>query len=185
VALDDLVVSRVDDLDEQGILFDREYWRRVSADSSEALAHDSKPKEAYDNFRREFGQIFRHNAAERQRESGAPLDWDAVQDAVLAPNAIWTFVQRQFPAYDTPEWREVLCVFPDRHAIGRFVRLSLWQLLRAGRLSAETKLRNDWEDIQYAFMASYSSQFWTRDRDLAKAVEQLFPSVRVCYEVLK
>lgn len=79
------------------------------------------------------------------------------------------------------KWRAQLEVFPDRLAVGRWIRLMAYYSMR--RLMAaeqpDAKYSNNYEDASYAFLASYTRHLATQDGLLRECVGALFPNVTI------
>lgn len=72
------------------------------------------------------------------------------------------------------EWQRALCVFPDRHAIGRWTRIVLWYVTKRIRGDSD-KGKNNPFDAQYAFLSTYTKKIVTGDKDLQKCVRDIVP----------
>jgi hypothetical protein len=67
--------------------------------------------------------------------------------------------------------------FPDRWAIARWTRITMWYALQRWKQGSNpsTDFENNFDDAQYLFLASYAGHIATRDSGLKKAVGVLFP----------
>lgn len=81
--------------------------------------------------------------------------------------------------YRDSNWKSALEVFPDVHAMGRWLRVMTWyEMLYT--ISLHTKdFANNYEDAQYAFTASYFDGLITQDRVLIECVDSVFPNVEI------
>jgi hypothetical protein len=100
---------------------------------------------------------------------------------IRSPDLVADFVARRKPSYSTPQWRSALRCFPDRCAVGRWGRIVAWyalqQAIKPDR--REANFENDWDDAEYAFLASYTGLLATEDRGLMGLVAAVFPQVSV------
>lgn len=94
------------------------------------------------------------------------------------PELFFELIVTYFPEYRTPEWQTRLQVFPDTFAIGRWFRLLTWTIYK-WTIGHTKKRENDWDDAQYAFLASHTGELITIDKGLAELVSMVFPDVRV------
>lgn len=88
------------------------------------------------------------------------------------------FIVENNRRFGTSDWRRTLSVFPDRAAIGRWTRLVMWYALQHA-IGRTKRFENNFDDAHYAFMASYCLYLVTADLGLTRAVQALFPKVRV------
>jgi hypothetical protein len=100
------------------------------------------------------------------------------RDWIRQPDHPVEWVARETPRMNTDEWKTALCQFPDQLAAGRWARSLIWTCLRRS-IGWTRRLENDWDDAHYAFLASYTGQFATKDRGLAEMVQAVFPSVEI------
>lgn len=108
---------------------------------------------------------------------------DNIQHRILyiqQPKAIshW-FNKHPNQKYHDPDWMKSLEVFPDIHAMGRWLRIMTWyEMMRT--IDYKTKdFSNNYEDAQYAFTASYFQGLVTNDNGLKECVESIFPQITV------
>ncbi len=135
----------------------------------------------YEEHRQQF------SATRRQFATWAPdqRGWEQLvqlPEARLAwlrnPARAVELVVRGNPRMQSDEWRKALSVFPDRLAAGRWGRLVNWACLEQA-IAPEADYANDWDDISYAFLASYAGQIVTLDRRLRDMCNAVFPHVAV------
>jgi len=157
--------------------WDDSQWRSLCTSPAATREFDAR-KKAFDERRDEFATLIRSAAQERYSARLEDTDWSVLQEFVCAPASVMPMLTHFASEYDCREWHDALSVFPDQHAVGRFWRILLWFFLRSTKLG-QRRLRNDWEDGSYAFLASYADEFWTLDNDLADVSRLLFPSVEV------
>jgi hypothetical protein len=151
------------------------------AGSFVGLSEDEHPYRSiqtkFDEGRALFSKRIGEAAAESRPLATRPLEeFDA---GVVEPKAAAGYPTLFHEKYGSAEWRAVLEVFPDRHAVGRWWRAAVWYWLREARGVGSRRLRNDWADLVYVFTSSYADQFWTADNGAAEVVRLLFPGVRV------
>jgi len=99
---------------------------------------------------------------------------------IRSPDLVTHLAAMSSPGRDTEAWRNALAVFPDIHAAGKFIRLLLWSALRRV-VKPKANLINDWDDIHYVFLASYSGHIATADRGVMEMAQAIFPDVSVDY----
>lgn len=75
-------------------------------------------------------------------------------------------------------WDPRLDRFPDEYAIGRLARVSMSYMALAW-LGQTSKMDNDWEDLEYAFLATYAKGIVTADRRLIRVVRNCNPGILV------
>lgn len=85
------------------------------------------------------------------------------------------------PKFASGRWAQSLAQFPDRYSWPRWKRLYDWYGLQAFLYpdSNGDRFRNDFEDAQYAHLASHAGAIATNDRGLIETMKTLFPSTRV------
>ena len=136
-----------------------------------------RDKEKFDLLRQEFAAKARATAPEYvKRSSGSE---EELRSFIQRPDAVVDYATWRFPSAVRKNWRQGLVCFPDRLALGRWMRLELWYLLKVLRGASEKNWRNDHEDIHYGFLASYCGNLVTADEGLKKACSHVFPTVRV------
>lgn len=177
----DLVYRPLRALISAGAPFDRERWCQELSKPLASSQMYERSKSHFESWRRDFAAALEESARAKGAGTFAQTPEADMGAAIRQSNAALSFLCHHYPKYDIPEWRNALDQFPDQHAIGRMARLQLWYTLRRTRLSAPDRIGNDWEDLHYAFLASYADQFWTRDKDLRDAVSLLFESTLVDY----
>lgn len=111
-------------------------------------------------------------------QNSTPAD---IEHAIVQPSFVARWATLFDDRFATPEWQVALDVFPDRHAVGRWWRATLWYWLREARGIGPKRLRNDWWDSVYVFTASYADQFWTADEEAAHLVSLLFNQTKVVF----
>jgi len=97
---------------------------------------------------------------------------------IRQPEFIASFVQEHNETKRGPQWHAALSVFPDRHAAGRWARLSAWYALQYS-LGLTKDFRNNYHDAEYAFAASYVGRLATLDKRLIATIEAVFPDVQI------
>ena len=76
------------------------------------------------------------------------------------------------------EWRRYLNDDPNRFAIIRWARFLAWYCVK--RAEGQTnKFENNFDDIHYGLLASYTGHLGTNDKGLAEATLAIFPKMRV------
>jgi hypothetical protein len=134
-------------------------------------------KKEFEDLRERFAEVSHQHAARFGGMSANVLP--AIEETVRQPVMAVQLANRFEPKYEAPEWKQALSEFPDRHAVGRWCRIALWYFLRKAQGLGTKKLRNDFEDAQYVFTASYADELWTRDGAMKRTVEVLFPHTKV------
>ena len=77
-------------------------------------------------------------------------------------------------------WQAPLAIFPDKLAVGRWMRLVTWYRLE--HVQGKTrKFGNNWADAHYLFLASYAGNLFTGDKRMMKAAETVFPQCHVTF----
>jgi hypothetical protein len=115
---------------------------------------------------------------------GTKKDWATFvrQEDIAADVArVWMQLMDGMDAmarYNSEPWKRALIGFPDRFAIGRWSRLLLWYMMAWVR-KQRRDFENNWDDMHYAFVASYTGHLATRDRGMREAVTALFPNCRI------
>lgn len=136
-----------------------------------------RDKKRFDQFRLAFSASARENFAEVVKRSSG--NEEELLNFIRMPDAIIRYAKFRLPGV----WRKScwpgLARFPDQLAMGRWMRLELWYLLKVLRGAASDAWRNDFEDIHYAFLASYCGNLVTSDSGLRKACNHVYPWVRV------
>lgn len=94
---------------------------------------------------------------------------DLVAQLITGPGKLRTTFRRMQVRHATG--------FPDRWAVARWTRISVWYALQRWRQgnNPSAGFENNFDDAQYLFLASYAGHIATRDGGLKKAVEVLFP----------
>lgn len=93
---------------------------------------------------------------------------------IQQPQLVLEGALQLFPQYCPAGWKDRLACFPDVYAVGRATRIFAWStLLCAAGLTKG--LANNWDDAQYAFLASYTGLLRTRDRRLQELVQAISP----------
>ena len=120
-----------------------------------------------------------------------PDDWEKIKaegrdlgkmvvKMVQDPEAIVRMTRKDTPSlkkYKTADWEQALTIFPDKMAIGRWLRVLYWYtIISAGKSDKEVEKGNDFDDAHYAFLSSYSGFIATRDQGLKDCISALFPS---------
>jgi hypothetical protein len=122
-----------------------------------------------------FAEWFQEKSPEAVRSLGSiqrQRDW--IQDPRLVAEAAGHF----FPEYASDGWPTRLQGFPDRFAVCRWMRIIAWTCLKKAT-GATRGISNDWDDAQYAYLASYAGGLVTADQHLKKTMALLFPDVRM------
>lgn len=178
----DLVDSDITDRLQRGLAH-REAWPKRLMQG-----RDSPEFDRYLEYKREFvreceefadhpGHRTASDLSALRSHAASPIDW------IRSPNLVPAFVQAIPTArrFCSAAWLRALRTFPDRHAIGRQVRITAWYALRRFLRRDENAVTfgNNYEDAQYAFLASYSYELATRDKGLRDCVTALFPKVRI------
>ena len=102
---------------------------------------------------------------------------DPDQSAVIAP--IWLeWMGYDGGRYRSEPWQRQLKAFPDRCAAGRWARLILWYFVKWA-VGETSKFKNNWDDMHYALVASYTGHLATHDKGLAEAMAVVFPDCAV------
>lgn len=124
--------------------------------------------------------ICQHQPDELTRISG---DIRAQHDWIRVPHQCTEWIIRNNPSgkFDSPEWRAALSVFPDRHAVGKWVRIIVWYCLMRSLhpTGDEHNFENNWDDAHYGFLASYTGRIATHDKGLKRLVAAVFPHVSI------
>lgn len=81
--------------------------------------------------------------------------------------------------YKNKDWQHALKSHPDRFAMGRWVKLLLWYGYLWASKSNKDKFKNNWDDMQYLFLASYLGAIATDDKGICRCSKSLFPHVSV------
>lgn len=135
---------------------------------------NGKRQEFYDDLKK-HGSDNAEEADKMRRRSNIPGEQEKY---VRDPNRVLKIVEENLPQMLTKEMKQWLYVFPDRFALGRWARCFVWS--RYKQLIGHTKGRgNDWDDAQYALLASYCGCLLTKDKGLKEMVEMVFPGVEV------
>jgi hypothetical protein len=84
--------------------------------------------------------------------------------------------------YKTRAWRKALACYPDRQAMGRWVRLmAYYAMLRVlKRDHRDDRFANNFEDATYAFLSSFAGSIATNDAILRDCSAAVFPWVTAC-----
>ncbi|MCH8823726.1 MAG: hypothetical protein IH984_09490 [Planctomycetes bacterium] len=104
------------------------------------------------------------------------------------PNLIWGWIEARmthdpdgYGRFNSQEWRSALEHWPDRCAIGRWLRImyayGLWRQITPE--GDDHKFENNWDDARYAFLASYTGWLATNDGGLKQLVADIFPEVKL------
>lgn len=108
-------------------------------------------------------------------------DGDAEGEVVKDPEAGATWMKAH-PGYGNPEWQTRLCSFPDTWAAGRWSRLMHYMGIQ--HLLGRTRdFENNYDDLEYAFFASYFGRLVTHDARLKRMTQLCFPSVLVAADL--
>lgn len=177
VATDVIDVRATDDLvralDDNGF----EAWRyglRVTATGHAATSNEAKR-----------AQFVRQCESFREFLGPQAMDWkkkyatvDQRRDWIQQPQLAFEGAATFFPQYCPADWEERIACFPDVYAVGRTSRIFAWSaLLSAAGLTKG--LANNWDDSQYAFLATYAGRLRTRDSRLAEMVRAISPTAVV------
>ena len=99
-------------------------------------------------------------------------------DWVQLPQLATDLVETQFPIWWRREWRQYVNDDPHHFAIIRWARFLAWYFVK--RAEGQTqKFANNFDDVHYGFLASYTGHLGTHDRGLEEAARAIFPSIRV------
>jgi len=98
---------------------------------------------------------------------------DLVAQLITSPGAL----SRRFPRMQARH----VTGFPDRWALARWTRITMWYALQRWNQgnNPSADFKNNFDDAQYLFLASYAGHLATRDRGLKKATQVLFPGCRI------
>lgn len=104
----------------------------------------------------------------REFQSNAPR-WEHV--ARVAETAV-----ALHPRYQSADWQSELSSFPTRSAVARYLQIYAWYMsLRAARAdTADAHFGNNFDDLHYVFLASYTNHLRTDDKGMASACISLF-----------
>lgn len=103
---------------------------------------------------------------------------ESQHELIRQPGFIASFVQQNNERVAGPEWKEHLQAFPDKHAVGRWVRLVAWYAIQHS-LGRTHDFGNNYCDAEYAFAASYVGRIATTDGGLTEAIRAVFPYVDI------
>lgn len=148
-----------------------ERMQELRSTGSESAQRD---KEWFERFRGWFGERARARLPEIARQLSG--DEARCLEAVRTPCFAAEFAKNAAREYCPADPDCALSCFPDRFAIGRWSRLVLYFAVLDFR---GINHRNDYEDCHYAFLASYAGRLAATDRGLLRAVEAVFPGVKV------
>jgi hypothetical protein len=108
-----------------------------------------------------------------------PKDDEEMRKWIQDPTLTASFVPARFKPrkkFQDVGWREHLTHFPDRLAVGRWGRIIAYYAMLMAR-GLTHKFKNNWDDANYLFLASYSHHLITSDTGLIKAARMMFPGM--------
>lgn len=138
-----------------------------------------KNKRAFLKFRTEWVRLMRETAPDYTKALSGQVD--VFRREIRRPGAVLSLAEWHDSKYAQPRWKMALSKWPDQHAAGRWYRIMLWYVF--AMLRNETRdAENDFEDANYAFLASYAGGLATTDQRLQRLVRDIFPNVAVINE---
>lgn len=152
-------------------------------DFKQELARHSSAQDRFLNYVKETANLYQNFWEAKPEHSlrGGPNAQRAqrVIDWIRRPDLIDRYLENHpNDRYNDEPWRSALNVYPDVHAMGRWLRLiESTAVLHAVKNS--TPAQNDFEDAQIAFTASYFDGLVSGDRRLQQLAGYVFPSIRV------
>lgn len=128
-------------------------------------------KESFVEMATKFGPRLVENQPGHLRELSRGKEFHARQ-VIEAREEMISLAAHVDPCYSTPKWKAVLREFPDRSAVGKWLRLVWWYTMHRAGAPGERIERygNNFDDLHYAFAALYTGRIWTSDTGLRKAV---------------
>ena len=104
------------------------------------------------------------------------------------PSLVWGWIETRmkqdpdgYGRFNSQKWRSAVEQWPDRCAIGRWLRImyayGLWRQITPE--GDDHKFENNWDDARYAFLASYTGWLATNDGGLKQLVADIFPEVKL------
>jgi hypothetical protein len=154
-----------------------EDWRRGVTDLVNGNPHQvyERQRRAFCETSEDFTRWIREQSPDWRRQittDSSRHEW------IRRPEQAVELVALHTPRYNTPHWRTALARFPDRLAAGRWARILIWYAL-AHSVDETSKFGNNWDDAQYAFLASYAGSLVTGDAGLRDAVAAVSPWVKI------
>lgn len=113
-------------------------------------------------------------------------DTEARRQVLREPNLVWGWIEARikkdadgYGRFNSQEWRSAVEQWPDRCAIGRWLRImyayGIWRQITPE--GDDHKFENNWDDARYVFLASYTGWLATNDGGLKQLVADIFPKV--------
>jgi hypothetical protein len=97
---------------------------------------------------------------------------------VRLPQLATDLVETRFFKWWRKEWRRYVNEDPHRFAVIRWARFLAWYFVK--RAEGQThRFANNFDDIHYGLLASYTGHLGTDDRGLEEATLAIFPSLRI------
>lgn len=115
-----------------------------------------------------------HADIKRDDSTGSDGVSDALRMHVQSPELPWLFATAMLRDYVSQEWESRIAAFPDRYAVGRIARIICCRFYMAS-VGLTKDLHNSWDDLQYAFLATYTQHFYCKDQRLNQIVEIVSP----------